>query len=494
MAERLLRHIASAPAGRILLRQADLGLDAAEVRGAIAELREYPGFGDQQVVAVLADNGPDAALVDLAALHAGIAHLPLPGFFTPAQWRHSLDASGCGLALADRPEVLASIGAGFRVAGRWRTLSVLRREVPGVDLPPATAKISFTSGSTGTPRGACLAAAGLIDTAEALGRALANVPIARHFAALPLALLLENVAGLYGALLRGAEVCLPSLAHIGWRGMHGFDARALDRETRSSSASSAILVPELLKQWTLWLEARGQRAPGSLRLVAVGGARVDPTLLDRARAVAIPAYEGYGLTECGSVVTLNLPGDEKRSSVGKPLGHVRVRLSPAGEVLAEQRVFLGYLGEARPAGPVWPTGDLGHRDAEGYIHLSGRASNVLITAYGRNVSPEWVEAALTAQPEIAQCIVAGEARPSLGALVVPSATANHDSVAAAVARANALLPDYARVGAWTLVDPFDAPSGLATGNGRPVRAAVLSRHAGTLSSLFESMETCHELP
>src|SRR5690606_30272217 len=116
-------------------------------------------------------------------------------------------------------------------------------------------------------------------TASGVLARLYDLPLERHLAVLPLALLLENVAGLHAPLLRGIPVHLPPLAAIGWRGGAGFDPAALDRSVREADASSLILVPELLKAWSTWLAATGQQAPSSLRFVAVGGARVAPELI-----------------------------------------------------------------------------------------------------------------------------------------------------------------------------------------------------------------------
>jgi long-subunit acyl-CoA synthetase (AMP-forming) len=272
--------------------------------------------------------------------------------------------------------------------------------------------------------------------------------------------------------------------------MGGFDPLQLARQVATTQPASLILVPELLKAWTLALQASHQRAPTSLQFVAVGGARCDAALIETARHLGLPAYEGYGLTECGSVVSLNRPGTEQSGSVGQPLRHVRIRVDAGREVQIESRAFLGYLAGSTPVGE-FSTGDLGHLNAAGYLQLSGRRKNLIITAYGRNVAPEWVEAALLAQPEIAQAVVAGEARPWLAAMLVPARGIEPSGLAAAVARANATLPDYAQVGDWLACAPFSVANGLATGNGRPVRSAILEQHAGALESLYTSKESVH---
>lgn len=463
-----------------------------------------------QALAVLADNSPAWVMSDLAALRAGVPHLPLPTFFSARQLAHLLDQSGADAVLTDQPERIGALDLGFVVTGRWCDLIRLQRPRPRTasPLPAGTAKISFTSGSTGIPKGACLSAAGLIDTAQAVSTRLADLPISRHLAVLPLSLLLENCAGIYAPLLRGAEIQLPSLQSLGWQGMSGFDPAALMRSIARAQPCSLILVPELLKAWSFTLSASGARAPDSLHYVAVGGARIAPQAISTARALGIPAYQGYGLTECGSVVSLNRPGDESAADddVGRPLDHVRIGVVDS-QLHVSSRAFLGYLGQRRQGDEpnssseepivanemaVVATGDLGHLDDSGHLRLSGRRKNLLITSFGRNISPEWVEAALLAQAVILQAVVAGDAQRLLSAVIVPMPGASVAAVDAAVTAANATLPDYARIGGWITAAPFSLENGLATGNGRPMRSAILQKHASQLNQLAIPQNTAED--
>jgi long-chain acyl-CoA synthetase len=472
------------------------GLTAWSASRVMAESRALAGrFKDSRVVAVLADNGPAWVVADLAAQAAGKPHLPLPAFFSAGQLAHVLDQSGTDMVLTDQPERIGALDAGFAITGTWQQLTMMRRVCKPAPLPPGTSKISFTSGSTGTPKGVCLSLAGLLATARALDERLGDLPIRRHLAVLPLALLLENVAGVYAPLLRGATVHLPPLQQLGWQGMAGFNPRQLQATVASTAPHSLILVPELLKAWSTLLSLSGQGAPEDLAYVAVGGARVDSGLLDLARSLGIPAYQGYGLTECGSVVSLNRPGDNG-DGVGRPLGHASIQVQD-GEVQITARAFLGYLGDLTEAPPTFEsplaTGDLGHLDDQGHLHLQGRRKHLIINAFGRNISPEWVESALLAQPAIAQALVAGEAQPHLAALLVPAPGTGDAALAAAVEQANAGLPDYARVARWQQVDPFRPENGQATGNGRPVRQAIHATHAELLQHLFTETEPNHAL-
>jgi long-chain acyl-CoA synthetase len=174
-----------------------------------------------------------------------------------------------------------------------------------------------------------------------------------------------------------------------------------------------------------------------------------------------------------------------------------------GEMLVGTRAFLGYVGDAQAAAgrrssapvPEFATGDLGRLDADGHLHLSGRRKNLLITSFGRNIAPEWVESLLLAEPAIAQAVVFGDGRPWLSAVLVASPGVDAASLEAAVQRVNDALPDYARIAAG-LPRPLQRANGLATGNGRPIRSAILQsprcRAGGALSSERKQAMSFHE--
>ncbi len=141
------------------------------------------------------------------------------------------------------------------------------------------------------------------------------------------------------------------MAQAGWtRGVVG--------ALQESEATTAILLPQLLQALVGAGEAGAVRFT-RLRFLAVGGAPVAPRLLERARTLCLPVFEGYGLSECASVVALNGPGAERAGSVGRPLPHARVRIAADGEILVAGALFSGYLGDAPFAEDYWPTGASG---------------------------------------------------------------------------------------------------------------------------------------
>jgi long-subunit acyl-CoA synthetase (AMP-forming) len=210
--------------------------------------------------------------------------------------------------------------------------------------------------------------------------------------------------------------------------------------------------------------------------------------MDRARQRGLPVYEGYGLSECASVTTLNTFTDWRRGSVGRPLPHLQLRITDDGEVLVAGNLFAGYLGEPAPQTDHgwWRTGDMGYLDDDGFLFLTGRRRNVFITAFGRNVSPEWVERELVLEGPIAQAAVFGEARPWNAAVLVPAFGADSGELAAAVAHANQGLPDYARITEWIIADqPFTPDNGQLSGTGRIRRHVIHQTYEQQIESLYK---------
>jgi len=496
------------------LRSERLTVSYSAVLDHVLDLAERLEQASVEVIALALDNGPAGVLADLAAQVARIAVVPLPPFFTPSQVRHVLASSRAEGIVSDaaaRP--LQSLDTAVaQPLGMGLSLALLDRSkdpAPHGPLPDGTSKISYTSGTTGQPKGVCLAQPMLDRVAHSICLATAGIPLRRHLAVLPLATLLENVAGVYAPLLQGGEVVLPNLAALGFDGAARFDVDAFLTNLDTYVPDSLILLPQLLAVLVKAIE-QGACVPESLRFIAVGGGCVPRSLLERADRLGLPVYEGYGLTECGSVVALNSPAARRLGSVGRPLAHVRIATGPDAEIRVAGSSMLGYVGDPAPVPREIATGDLGHLDEQGFLYIDGRRKNIFITSYGRNVAPEWIEAELVQQPHIAQAVVFGEGRPWNAAVIVPrgiagsrtrsDAESNADgtapalrvtdagldaAIAADIARANAQLPAYARIARWLVAGrPFSPADGLTTANGRNRRDALWQAYSGALESLW----------
>jgi long-chain acyl-CoA synthetase len=155
-----------------------------------------------------------------------------------------------------------------------------------------------------------------------------------------------------------------------------------------------------------------------------GGAPLGSRLGHFFRGIGLPIYEGYGLTETTAGATCNRPGAQKVGTVGRPIPGVSIRIADDGEILLQgDNVFVGYYNnpdaskEALEGDRWFHTGDIGELDADGYLRITGRKKELIVTAGGKNVAPAVLEDRLRAHPLISQSMVVGDQKPFIAALV-----------------------------------------------------------------------------
>lgn len=176
-----------------------------------------------------------------------------------------------------------------------------------------------------------------------------------------------------------------------------------------------------------------------------GGASLGPRLGHFFRGLGLIVLEGYGLTETTAGATLNIPGAIKIGSVGKPVFGTEIKIADDGEIMIRgHHVFAGYWDndeathEALTADGWFHSGDIGTLDTEGYLFITGRKKELLVTSAGKNVAPNVLEDRLRSHPLVSQCVVVGDGRPFIAALVtldqdaLPGILAAHDIVAAPI--------------------------------------------------------------
>ncbi|MCK9504907.1 MAG: AMP-binding protein [Porticoccaceae bacterium] len=444
--------------------------------------------------ALLARNSATWVIADLACQMARISSLPLPGFFSLEQKIHALNDSGVELMVCD-----SHCDTDYLDFYRWLTshfarihsqadLDIWQRSLSekGSSLPKGTGKITYTSGSTGAPKGVCLGNNQLLVQARALAEktALHNP---KHLCLLPLSVLLENVAGLYTALVAGGKVLVPDQALLGFSGSTRVNAEKLLNGLTNHNPDSIILTPQLLALVTNACD-QGWQPPPNLKFIAVGGSRVSAELIAKARHFKLPVYEGYGLSECASVVSLNTPNADLPGSAGKPLDHLRVSIRD-GEVMVAGNSFLGYVGDPSSWNKTTvATGDIGHLDGRGFLHLDGRKKNLIINSFGRNISPEWVESEVMSGDVIDECLVFGDAKPWLVALILPGKSADKTAIEQWLSTVNERLPDYARIHQWHQLDaPMATINGLFTSTGKPRREAICAYFHREIAQLYAAI-------
>ncbi|AQT61990.1 AMP-binding protein [Cellvibrio sp. PSBB023] len=497
---------------KIALTGATTQLTYAQLAAQIDSLSEW--FIAQQIgrAGLWGENGIEWIVADLAAWKAKITLVPLPRFFSAAQLQHVLSEAqlSCLLVCGDMASVAAvSARTASPIAGIYldqlalsttaTTTTTTDRNDKAIE---GIAKITFTSGTTGTPKGVCLSTAALENVTLALAERIYATPgteqtVQRHLTLLPLSTLLENIAGVYVPLYLGKNiVVLPGVA-LGFSGSSQLSLPTLLQQLHAHQPNSVILLPQILQGFVA-ASLQGFRLPGSLAFVAVGGAKTSANLIAQARACGIPVYEGYGLSECASVVSLNAPVADKMGSVGKPLSHVQVRIDQ-GVIFTRGNAFSGYLNaEGKSlqgnidlqANAEWVnTGDLGYLDDDGFLFITGREKNLLISSFGRNISPEWIEAELGLNRTIAQVMVMGDAQPFCSAIIVPYPHVTAEQIRSDISRVNKTLPDYAQVKKFIIArEPFTAANQLLTDNGRLRRLAISIAYAESIDAIYATAD------
>ncbi|NVK55805.1 MAG: AMP-binding protein [Alteromonadaceae bacterium] len=467
---------------RIALEWSDGSLSYADLHSAVQRAACWLSTQSCSRIALLADNCADWVICDLACRQANKLLVPIPPYFSVAQREHLLEQAGIELILTDQPGVFYIDVAS---ASPFSQLTALQRPNTATpQIPKGTGKVTFTSGSTGNPKGVCLNNGSQHIVAQSLNDALKFSHI-RHQCLLPLATLLENIAGIYAPLLSGGTVVLNRAKELGFTGARLTDPAAMLSAIGVAQPESLILVPELLMLLVSAITT-GWQPPASLKFIAVGGGYVAPGTIAAARAAGLPVFQGYGLSECVSVNTLNVPDADRIDTVGSALGHNQLFVKN-GELLVSGQIFLGYLNQPASFYPTHVcTGDL-VAEADGFYTVAGRKKNLMITSLGRNISPEWIEGELMAGGLFSQVLVVGEARAECGALLTPrNAAVSTADIEQYIARVNTTLPEYAHIRVWRTLTDISAATDLFTANGKLKRAEALTHFEPLITDMYTS--------
>ncbi|WP_431981228.1 AMP-dependent synthetase/ligase [Streptomyces qinglanensis] len=254
---------------------------------------------------------------------------------------------------------------------------------------------------------------------------------------------------------------------------------------------------------------------GRLRYAICGGSPLDRRLNLFFQAAGIAVYEGYGLTETSAAATLTPPLAPRPGTVGRPVPGTTVRIADDGEILVKGGiVFGGYRNRPRETAEVlndgwFATGDLGTLDEDGYLTIVGRKKDILITSGGKNVSPAPLEDRLRSRPPVAQCMVVGDGRRYVAALVTldPEAVAHWlrvrkrpagtplsalredpglvAAVQRAVDHANESVSTAESIRRFRIVEgEFTEENGLLTPSLKVKRAAVAAAYAADIDALY----------
>jgi long-chain acyl-CoA synthetase len=252
---------------------------------------------------------------------------------------------------------------------------------------------------------------------------------------------------------------------------------------------------------------------GNIRLAVSGAAPINPEILRFFDAAGVLVLEGWGMTETSTAATISSPDDFKVGTIGKPFPGCEVKIAEDGEILVKgPNVFQGYHKNPEATAETiidgWlHTGDIGEIDSEGFIKITGRKKDIIITAGGKNITPANLEAEIKQHPLVSQCVVVGDRRPYLVALVTldpeeaatyaqehnlpedPAQLAKNADVKASIeAHVEKINQNFARVEQVKkiaiLSDDLSQESGELTPTLKVKRAVVAQKHDGAIEQLY----------
>jgi len=450
--------------------------------------------------------------------------------------------------------------------GAIRTITEKGRDVPASVLAERTeslrtsslATIVYTSGTTGTPKGTVLSHGNFTDLCTnahqwmpeiAMGldsRLLLFLPLAHVFARF-LQVFQISGEGVIGHapdtknLLPDLAAFRPSYLLVVPRVLekiyNSADARAASGSARKvfrwaakvavdysrsldapTGPSRALRARRALADRLVFRRIRSL-VGGNADWIVSGGAPLSQRLAHFYRGLGIPVLEGYGLTETVGPISVNIPRLTKIGTVGPPLPPMSVRISADGEILLKgPSVFQGYHGDPEATASAFTpdgwfrTGDLGSLDRDGYVRITGRAKDIIVTAGGKNIAPSGLEDSLRGHPLISQVVVVGENRPFIAALMtldaemlplwlrshgLPAMTVSkaalHPRVLSAldraVARANTQVSRAESIRKFTILSgDFTEANGLLTPSLKVKRAVAVERFSEQIDAMYLSTE------
>jgi long-chain acyl-CoA synthetase len=202
-------------------------------------------------------------------------------------------------------------------------------------------------------------------------------------------------------------------------------AKARAKAEMNGRRTSALLKLEaLLAERLVWSKIR-ENVGGRLHTMISGSAPLPLAVAEFFHGIGLPITEGYGLTETAPVLTGNPPGAARPGSVGKAVPGVEIRIAEDGEILARgPNVMRGYYNKPAETAAVlrdgwFHTGDIGTLDADGYLTITDRKKDLLVTSGGKKIAPQPIESTLKRSPLVAEAIVLGDRRKFASALIVP---------------------------------------------------------------------------
>jgi len=404
-------------------------------------------------VALLSENRVEWIIADLAILAAGAVGVPMHAPLSPTQVAYQLSHSGAtGVIVSGQDQadkLAASLGEtpdlrflvafdtireipGPLVSRSWQSLITAGRKAASgmAEVHERESKLTrdelatiiYTSGTTGPPKGVTLTHGNLLSNAEAGVEIAGTTAEDVVLSWLPYSHIYARTCDLVMAALAGATVCLAE----------SIDALTTNLAEIRPSCMSA--VPRFYeKVWAGVGALPEAHRPTALKTIfgprvrhfSSGGAPLPKQVAIGFHEAGMTLMEGYGLTETSPIISFNTPNAVRVGTVGRAIPNVEIQIAGDGEILTKgPHVMRGYWRDDEATARVlidgWlHTGDLGAIDADGFLSITGRKKDLIITSGGKNVAPSEIERLLTSDPLIEQAVACGDGRRFISALIVP---------------------------------------------------------------------------
>jgi len=408
----------------------ELADHVARSAAALADLGVKPG----DRVVQWSENRREWIITDLAILTVGAIHVPIHAPLAGPQAVEQINDCGARIVIVSGAEQLAKLQAAS---------SALRHEIRAfthdLDLRPLAttagvnpaahtsaddlATIIYTSGTTGEPKGAMLTHGNLASNALAALEPYDFRPDDLRLGVLPLSHIFARTCDLYMSIASGIALAI------------GRGREMILDDCRLVRPTLLNAVPYFFDKVMRTLREEGRAdEPGALqetlggrmRMCISGGAALPDHVAEFFNARGVFLGQGYGLTETSPVITFSAPQANRIGASGRTIRDVEVRIAADGEILTRgPHVMRGYWNKPEATRQVlndgwFATGDLGRIDADGYLFITGRKKELIVTAAGKNIAPAQLESLLTEDPLIHQAMVIGDGHNYLTALIVPN--------------------------------------------------------------------------
>lgn len=416
---------------------------AISLAANISEKISIKGDSTRPVIGIVIKNSINWMIADLACLISKVTALPLPLSFSKAQAIFLVNECDGFLVDAYGEDTLQKNWGINLAESKFIRVDNIENKNPlqvaplltNIDDEDWIVKIIHTSGTTSTPKGVKISSYSLQATLDSLRQEMPSKAFKNYLSLVPLSLLLEQITGVYLPLLSGGITHFLS-TEIPLLGEKDVSIDLLIESIAKLKPSALTVPPIVLERLLKELISKGELSDELLKYFSIepyitcGGASISKEILSELQKYGLAVFQGYGLSENTSVVSMNTPKYQKIGSVGKPLPHVKVRISTEQTIqIKSSSLFHGYSGRDPSACDFtddnWlDTGDIGHIDDNGFLYVTGRKKNVICLPNGRNVSPEQIEIELLKHPAITAAAVVLAKDEQLAALIVSSSEIN----------------------------------------------------------------------